>query len=196
LLKIMGWAYHGLTAYSIIAFVLLVAVYGPQRARSFTLTFLVVTVATCLIGPWLPALGPMVQYAPVLPELQHVKVEDGTWGVEPLLRMRAGLPQILSLQHLPGLTSVPSLHTAMGLIVIYCCRGKAWVLFPLILVNGLMIAATPIFGGHYFVDVLAGAAIAAAAIAIVAVVEARTLRSSVCARDGSSVQAAAVRAHR
>ncbi|MGT2485812.1 phosphatase PAP2 family protein [Methylobacterium oryzae CBMB20] len=39
-------------------------------------------------------------------------------------------------------------------------RGR----IPALLVNGLLIAATPIDGGHYFVDVIAGLIIAALAI--------------------------------
>jgi membrane-associated phospholipid phosphatase len=48
----------------------------------------------------------------------------------------------------------------------------AWALWParwlrpiLVLANAAMLAATPIDGGHYFVDLFAGMAIAIAAIA-------------------------------
>jgi hypothetical protein len=40
-----------------------------------------------------------------------------------------------------------------------------WLRPVVVVVNGAMLAATPINGGHYFVDVIAGIAIAVAAIA-------------------------------
>jgi hypothetical protein len=47
-----------------------------------------------------------------------------------------------------------------------------------LLVNGAMIAATPIGGGHFLVDVLAGVAVAAASI-----YAARWIGDSLTARD-------------
>jgi membrane-associated phospholipid phosphatase len=168
LLALMDLAYQGLTLYSLVTFGVLLGVYGPNRARDFVLTFLVAGVITCVVGMWLPALGPMVHYAFDPTQFRHVKFEFGTWAVEAILRIRGGLAQTLSLNDLPGLTHVPSLHTAMGLIGIYYCRGKLHVFLAALTVNGVMIAATPVFGGHYFVDVLAGAVLAVVAVALVA----------------------------
>jgi hypothetical protein len=165
LLALMDLVYQGLTFYSLITFVVLLGVYGPNRARDFVLTFLIAGVISCAVGLWLPALGPMVHYAFDPAQFQHIKLEFGTWAVEALLRMRSGMAQTLSLNDLPGLTHVPSLHTAMGLIGIYYCRGKLHVFLAALAVNGLMIAATPLFGGHYFIDLFTGAALALVSVA-------------------------------
>jgi membrane-associated phospholipid phosphatase len=78
---------------------------------------------------------------------------------------------ILTLDQLPGLTTFPSFHTAMGIICTWCSRGSIG-LFPLMLIiNGLMIASTPILGSHYLADVIGGALLAIAAIYLLRSIE-------------------------
>jgi membrane-associated phospholipid phosphatase len=190
LLVLMSLAYQGLTLYSLITFIALLGVYGPNRARDFVLAFLVAGVLTCVTGLWLPALGPMDHYAFDPAQFQHIKPEFGTWAVDAILRIRAGVAQSLSLNDLPGLTHVPSLHTAMGLIGIYYCRGRLLVYLAALAINGLMIAATPVFGGHYFIDLFAGTILAGVAIAAVAALDRRTVpRVAAIAAPGEAAAA-------
>jgi membrane-associated phospholipid phosphatase len=51
-----------------------------------------------------------------------------------------------------------------------------------ILANGLMLASTPIDGGHYFIDIFAGIAVAVAAIAAAHAVS-RVVRRRIDAAD-------------
>jgi membrane-associated phospholipid phosphatase len=59
-----------------------------------------------------------------------------------------------------GIITFPSFHAALGIIFI----AGLWPIPVLrwigLIVNVLMIAATPVEGGHYFIDVLAGVVIA------------------------------------
>ena len=167
LLAAIESAYQGLMLYSIAAFVVLLAVHGATRARDFILMFFVGGIATCATGWLLPALGPMTQYGFDPAEFTHIRLEHGSWAVEPLTKVREGTAQALSLNDMPGLTSVPSFHTAMGLICIYCCRGHKLLFIVALAINGLMFAATPIFGAHYIIDLIAGAFLAAFAIGCV-----------------------------
>jgi membrane-associated phospholipid phosphatase len=172
---LMAWPALRLMNYALVTFVVLLGVYGPKRARDFVLAFLVAGVLTCVTGLWLPALGPMDHFAFDPTQFEHVKPEFGTWAVDAILRIRSGLAQTLSLNELPGLTHVPSLHTAMGLIGIYYCRGRLVVYLAALAINGTMIAATPVFGGHYFIDVLAGTVLAGEAVVVVAALDRRAL---------------------
>ena len=72
----------------------------------------------------------------------------------------------LDLGAMTGIVTFPSFHAASAAIYL-------WALWPVkllrpiaILANVAMIAATPAVGGHYFVDVVAGLALAAASIAV------------------------------
>jgi membrane-associated phospholipid phosphatase len=46
-----------------------------------------------------------------------------------------------------------------------CCRTQAWLLAAAALYVPMMIAAALVFGGHYFVDILAGVAVTMVLIA-------------------------------
>jgi membrane-associated phospholipid phosphatase len=79
--------------------------------------------------------------------------------------LRDGSLTDLTLGALQGIVTFPSFHTIAAVALINAARGTplaflAWVL------NLLMIVSTPTEGWHYLVDVLAGVAIALAAIAL------------------------------
>ena len=65
----------------------------------------------------------------------------------------------VQIETIRGIVSFPSLHASGALIAIYLSRGMKWLFWPMLAFNAVVIAATPVFGGHFFVDVLAGAGI-------------------------------------
>jgi membrane-associated phospholipid phosphatase len=80
------------------------------------------------------------------------------------LAVRAGALHVLDLTRMEGLISFPSFHTALGVLFVYALRGRTIVFGSAALLNVLMILAVPSEGGHYLVDVISGAAVAALAI--------------------------------
>ena len=66
-----------------------------------------------------------------------------------------------------GLVSMPSMHTAVGVLMIAVAR-RTWLFWPAFGYGTVMISATPVWGGHYLVDLIAGAALALASAAVVA----------------------------
>lgn len=164
LLQAMDWAYGGLIAYSAAAFVLLLLLVGVGRAREFVLLFLLTALAASTIGLFFPALAAMKYYAPAPDLFESIRPNLGTYHVAKLERLRTLAAPMLDLRNMPGLTTFPSFHTAMGVLVVWCARGSRPMFVPMLLLNTLMIASTPAFGSHYFVDVLAGIGLAAAAV--------------------------------
>jgi hypothetical protein len=71
------------------------------------------------------------------------------------LGARNGTFTLIRFDDLEGLISMPSFHTAAGLMVTWCCRGHRRWLAALAVLNALMITATFMSGAHYFVDVVA-----------------------------------------
>jgi membrane-associated phospholipid phosphatase len=61
---------------------------------------------------------------------------------------------------------MPSFHTICGLLIVYACRGHRYLWLAAVAYATVMIASTPIMGGHYFVDLIAGALLTAAVVAI------------------------------
>lgn len=168
LLKWMEATYQGLTLYSLATFPILLWCFGVERAREFVLIFFVTAVSATLIGMMFPADAAMAHLRPDPAQFRHITPAFGTYHLVAMEALRSGLPHTLSLQELPGLVTFPSFHTAMGVVGIYCCRGKFPIFVAALIVNGSMIAATPIFGSHYLVDLIGGAALALVAARLVA----------------------------
>jgi hypothetical protein len=69
--------------------------------------------------------------------------------------LRAGTMTVIRFDDMEGLVSMPSLHMAGALMVLWALRGHPKALIPAALLNGLLIAATALTGAHYAVDLLA-----------------------------------------
>ena len=65
-----------------------------------------------------------------------------------------------------GIVVFPSFHAACAIIYAYAFRGTAFVGWIMLLLNMLLLA-TPLWGGHYIIDIAAGIFLAVVAIAIV-----------------------------
>lgn len=129
----------------------------PGRLDEFMRLFIVATLLTILVSGLLPAAGAWKHYAIGKPfdlaSLSHFEA------------LRDGRLRDIPLHAMQGLISIPSLHTVMALLLAYAMR--ATVLLPVFVVlNAAMLASTPVDGGHYLVDVLAGAALAIGLIAL------------------------------
>jgi membrane-associated phospholipid phosphatase len=81
-----------------------------------------------------------------------------------ILALRDGSLRHLDLFHLAGIVSFPSFHAASAVLYM-------WALWPVrgfaslsIAMNLLMIAATPVIGAHYMIDVIGGILLAAGSI--------------------------------
>jgi membrane-associated phospholipid phosphatase len=112
-----------------------------REARSLLTSLIVAGLITVCISGLVPAIGhlPNAPHVPALLALRAGRVLDG-------------IPQ--------GLVSFPSYHAAVAILLTIAFRRHAW-LFPVAcVVNGLMVISTLTTGGHYLVDVLAGAGVA------------------------------------
>lgn len=125
------------------------------RLNEFMNLFIATTLISIAISWPLPAAGPWTQYS------LSATLDASAMSHFPLLR--DGSLRTLDVRGMQGLISIPSVHTTTALLLAYAMRGtRLFAMFAAL--NSLMILATPIDGGHYFVDVLAGAALAVAMI--------------------------------
>jgi membrane-associated phospholipid phosphatase len=122
-----------------------------DRMREFLWLFAVTLLIVTPIAWLLPAESAWVHFG-VTDRINAYHLADFT-------ALRAGQMKEIIMAKVDGLVTFPSFHAALGLILIYVSRGIR-ILFPILLVlNVLMIASTPVEGGHYLVDILAGLAI-------------------------------------
>jgi membrane-associated phospholipid phosphatase len=83
-----------------------------------------------------------------------------------LQALRSGLPYWIDLSAVEGLISFPSFHTVAAILFVWGTWTVSYVRWIALALNTAVIAATPITGAHYFIDVAGGGAVALSAIAV------------------------------
>jgi PAP2 superfamily protein len=108
--------------------------------------FCISLLLTCAIFAFTPALG----------HVAHI----GTGWMKTLMMIRNGEWADFDFSHVEGIISFPSFHTTLAILFVYAVRHHRWALAVLVPLNMLLIVATLSVGGHYLVDLPAGAAVA------------------------------------
>ena len=80
---------------------------------------------------------------------------DQSRFIDHFFALRQGTYHVIRFDNLEGLVSMPSFHTAGGLMVTWAFRGYRRFRWPLGALNVALILATFMTGAHYFVDVIA-----------------------------------------
>ena len=96
----------------------------------------------------------------------HLQVVLDQHYAQSLVALLAHGPGRIAPDEVKGLIGFPSYHAVLALLVIWYLRDIKLLRVPVIGLNLLVLASTPVQGGHHVVDVLGGFAVAAAAVAI------------------------------
>jgi hypothetical protein len=154
---VLGLAYQSLIYQGLYFCVLLGLMNRRDRLREmFWLFFLCGTIA-CL-GTWaLPAMGPS----------KFFNIDTAHGFVPVMKHLLSRQDMNFALTGMTGVVSFPSFHTSMALAYPYAFRGTGPVGRAVIALNLVMLVSVPFFGGHYLVDMIAGAALLLAAVGIV-----------------------------
>ena len=78
--------------------------------------------------------------------------------------VRDGVLRELDLLNLAGIVTFPSFHACSAVLYAWALWPVWWMRPVALLANGAMLASTPVDGGHYFIDLFAGIAVAVLAI--------------------------------
>ena len=134
------------------------------RLQLFMLAMSLALAVTIAISALVPAIG--TYYGLQLPAAHLPDINTAVYAgqLRDILALRDGSLHELQLFKLAGIVSFPSFHAASAVLYM-------WALWPVRRIGGiaaalnlLMIAATPVIGAHYIVDVAGGIAVAAASI--------------------------------
>ena len=109
------------------------------------------------VGALFPALGPFEHYG--IPQAaRNVAMPQEQAFLADFRALRDGTFRDFVVARAEGLTAFPSFHTIMAMLFALAFRGTIlhWPAFAL---GVLTIVATPVMGGHYFVDLLGGVAV-------------------------------------
>ncbi|WP_221766434.1 phosphatase PAP2 family protein [Sphingomonas ginkgonis] len=162
LLWIGAVAYHSLPLQMIVC---IVALSGTARFRTLGITISAAILsgfATILLSGLMPAMGNVFDPA----RFSHLWPSVAWMERGMIAGLRDGSWRTLDLTQLWGIVTFPSYHATLPIILAWGQRDipRLRILAPLW--AGLTILATPLFGGHYGVDVLVGMGLAPLALAI------------------------------
>lgn len=134
------------------------------RLRQFVLALCLSGAVTILISGLTPAMTNFVHLKVNVADFPHVQPFAALTHAAHLTGLRGGTLRVISLDSLEGIIAFPSFHATLGVLFLWAFWSLRAARLPALVVNGFLLAATPIDGGHYFVDVIAGLAVAALAI--------------------------------
>ena len=126
--------------------------------RVYTLAFIFAALVTIAISALLPAEGVWLHYGLHSADPAIVPVSSSSWPA--FLGLRDGTFRQVMAVGAEGIITFPSLHAALAVILIAAFWPVPLARWISAVVNSLMLAATPIDGSHYLIDVLAGVVIA------------------------------------
>ena len=165
--KTLSAAYHTSFAQVIGLLVLLTMLGRDRDLWDFVALFALTSVAVILVSIAVPASGAAAYHDPGPALRSGFHPLSGIWHLDEFLGVRDGRIRAISLDRLEGIVQFPSFHTVLAIVTPYALRHVRFVFWPVALLNAVIIVSTLSEGGHYLVDVLAGAVLAIAAIAVV-----------------------------
>lgn len=157
---LLGLAYHSLTLQMVVVIVGLSGLAKFDTLRIVVCAAIMSGFVTILISGLTPAMGNLfdpARYTHLWPSI--------AWLEQALISgLRDGSLRRLDLTMLMGIVSFPSFHATLAAIFVWAfgamprvaLPGRAWAI--------LTIVATPVFGGHYGIDVIMGLMLAPPAI--------------------------------
>jgi membrane-associated phospholipid phosphatase len=134
--------------------ILLLGMTKPERVAEFVTTLIVALLLTVPFLCLLPVSGPFIFYG-------HADIPQAFYTGH-YAALRSGAMRSIDLSDLRGIVSFPSFHASGALLCAYAMRSYRWVFWPMVVLNLLVMIATPVMGGHYLVDIAGGFAVAGA----------------------------------
>lgn len=135
-----------------------------EPIQRFMLAFIITSVITIALAALWPAMGGFTHYAIDLVNYPAIDPIGALSHAKTLLALRSHTLTTFSFP-MEGVVMFPSFHSALSILLVYAGWPLRWLRAPLLLLNMYILLSTPVIGGHYLSDVLAGIAIGIAAIA-------------------------------
>jgi len=150
----------------LVAIAIYLALTGqPARNAELIWTLALSLLLIIPLSALLPGAGAFVRY-------DVVALADAPFVPE-FAMLRRGALTAIDLNQLQGVITFPSFHTTLAVLYPYVVRGNRPVFVGCAFLNLIMLLSIPSEGGHYLVDVIAGALIAVVAIRAAAWIEQR-----------------------
>jgi hypothetical protein len=160
LIQILAYGYNAI-AWQIWLIVVGLPLLGHyQRAAEYLSAFMLALAVTCCITMIVPAIGVYQAMGSVASDFPNINPQSYYDTLTEIPALRTGALRTLDLGHFLGVVTFPSFHAATAILYGWALWPVRWARPFYLALNGTMLVATPICGGHYLVDVLAGVTVA------------------------------------
>jgi len=181
LLEIARTAYASFY-WQFIAICLVLFVTKRNRAGwRFLSAWVIALTVSALIYPFFTAQGPYLHYGIVPSDIPNLH-RDAPWTTGPIIEAIRTGQRTDVIGSMTGLIFFPSFHAAGAIMFIWSWWKFRWLRWPMLALNLMLIAAAPVFGLHYFIDLIGGVLVALgailASIQLVAAIERRMAQRS------------------
>ncbi|HEV2567785.1 phosphatase PAP2 family protein [Sphingomonas sp.] len=149
----LGFSYHSLALQMVAAICALSAAGRLDILRITVFAALSSGLLTVLLSGLFPANGNIFEPA----DYRHLWPSIPWQQIELLHGLRSGAIRTIDLLQLEGIVTFPSYHATLSVLFAWSFRSVPGLRIAGPVWASLTLLATPIFGGHYMVDVLAGA---------------------------------------
>ena len=158
----LTFAYATLISEAICVVLILGMTDRLQALRIFVLAGMMAGGIIILLSPMFPSTSCFVFLGLTQEDFQNVHVTAGYAQNADYQALRGGTFAMIYLPKMQGIIAFPSYHASLATVNAwgFWRSGKTWLRVPGISLALGTIASAPVDGGHYFVDVLAGIAIA------------------------------------
>ena len=148
-------------------FLLVIALAVAQKygtLHRFLVALVISLAVTCISFALAPAVS-VYEYMKIpLESFENLRPISNFQHVEPIAGLRSGDITIINLSDMHGLITFPSFHACGAILLAWGFWSVPLLRVPALVLNGLMLMSTPTDGAHYLVDIIAGVALAGAAI--------------------------------
>ncbi len=157
---LMEWSYDAINSATAAVVLGLVVIGQGSRAKAFVEAFVICALISIVIGSLFPARAAVDFWVADLAAYTNFTSPPGVYHLDALTMLRApDGPIVIGTQHLVGLVTFPSLHTGIAVLIMLAAM-RTWLWVPAWAYGLVMITSTPIWGGHYFVDLIGGTVMA------------------------------------
>jgi len=164
----LGVAYASLIPQVIVLILALGFGNRLKELRVFMLAAMICGTVTILLSPLFPALNQFAYHHVAPMRFPNLNVASGYRELQDLQALRSGTFVTLRLRELQGIIAFPSYHAGLAAITLwgFWKSGIKWIGWPGAVLALTTILSTPVDGGHYLVDVIAGLALAGCSLAL------------------------------
>lgn len=164
----LRWGYAAMIPGAIATVISLSLLGKLDELRTFTLAGLICGGVTILLSPLFPSVSCYVFLGLHPADFQHVNVQPGYAQLVDFAALRAGTFSTIRLPELQGIIAFPSYHAGLATVSTWgFWKADIWWIRLLGICTAICtIVSAPVFGGHYFADVIAGIVIASCSIGL------------------------------